>query len=98
MRKRHTPLPGFSSNRKKTSEADECLRLRTGCYSKISRWKPNNLCIASDYWLSGSNSLLSITGGVLKNSSSENSRKIHRARMPYKRFSRTGYTFSITGF
>ena len=24
--------------------------------------------------------------------------KIHRARMPYKRFSRTGWTFSITEF
>jgi hypothetical protein len=35
---------------------------------------------------------------VWKNSSSENSRKIHLARMPYKRFSRTGWTFSITGF
>jgi hypothetical protein len=35
---------------------------------------------------------------VLKNSSSENSRKIHRARMPYKRFSRTEWIFSITGF
>ena len=27
-----------------------------------------------------------------------NSRKIHRARMAYKRFSWTGETFSITGF
>jgi hypothetical protein len=35
---------------------------------------------------------------VLKNSLSENSRKIHRVRMSYKRFSRTGRTFSITGF
>ena len=34
---------------------------------------------------------------LLKNSSTENSRKIHRARMPYKRFSRTGEKFSITG-
>jgi hypothetical protein len=34
---------------------------------------------------------------LLKNSSTENSRKIHRARMPYKRFSRTRETFSITG-
>jgi hypothetical protein len=35
---------------------------------------------------------------VLKNSSSENWRKIHRARMPYKRFSRNGWTFSVIGF
>ena len=42
--------------------------------------------------------LLSITGGVLKNSSLENSQKIQRVRMPYKRFSRTWWTFSITGF
>jgi hypothetical protein len=34
----------------------------------------------------------------LKNSSTEDSRKIHRARMAYKRFSWTGETFSIPGF